>query len=168
MGMPPMGMFPGPMGIPGPGMGPFMPGPRPGLGGFGGPIGPVSNSTRSSHLHSACSRFVVLLSSPLVLPAQPVITASPQRLGMVTILVPVAPVWLLLQLLPILVLATRRASRQLLRLQPRSSSLLLPVTRPSLRLISYLPTFQRTRCTPTSTTRRKWSPTSTTSRLWKQ
>jgi hypothetical protein len=40
--MPPMGMFPGPMGIPGPGMGPFMPGLRPGLGGFGGPIGPVS------------------------------------------------------------------------------------------------------------------------------
>ena len=55
MGM--MGMFPGPMGIPGPvsvlndcrmdtsdakkGMGPFMPGLRPGLAGFGGPIGPV-------------------------------------------------------------------------------------------------------------------------------
>ena len=55
MGMP-MGMFPGPMGLPGPvrsvspprdllivqGMGPFMPGLRPGLAGFGGPIGPVS------------------------------------------------------------------------------------------------------------------------------
>lgn len=34
-----MGMFPGPMGMPGPGMGPFMPGLRPG---FGGPMGPVS------------------------------------------------------------------------------------------------------------------------------
>lgn len=39
MGMP-MGMFPGPMGMPGPGMGPFMPGLRPGLNGFGGPLGP--------------------------------------------------------------------------------------------------------------------------------
>ena len=58
----PMGMFPGsmgmpgPMGIPGPvnffsvwrdgtnrqGMGPYMPGLRPGLNGFGGPLGPVS------------------------------------------------------------------------------------------------------------------------------
>lgn len=56
MGMPPMGMYPGPMGIPGPGMGPFMPGLRPGLGGFGGPIGPVSDSAPSSHLHSACTR----------------------------------------------------------------------------------------------------------------
>ncbi|KAL7422817.1 hypothetical protein Q5752_002113 [Cryptotrichosporon argae] len=35
-----MGMFPGPMGMPGPGMGPFMPGLRPGLAGFGGPLGP--------------------------------------------------------------------------------------------------------------------------------
>lgn len=58
----PIGMFPGPMGMPGPmgipgpvsyaynyltqlntkGMGPFMPGLRPGLNGFGGPLGPVS------------------------------------------------------------------------------------------------------------------------------
>ncbi|WRT70644.1 uncharacterized protein IL334_007642 [Kwoniella shivajii] len=38
-----MGMFPGPMGIPGPGMGPFMPGLRPGMPGFGGPIGPNVN-----------------------------------------------------------------------------------------------------------------------------
>ncbi|OCF45693.1 hypothetical protein I317_00596 [Kwoniella heveanensis CBS 569] len=38
-----MGMFPGPMGIPGPGMGPFMPGLRPGMAGFGGPIGPNVN-----------------------------------------------------------------------------------------------------------------------------
>ncbi|RXK40622.1 hypothetical protein M231_02077 [Tremella mesenterica] len=36
----PFGMFPGPLGMPGPGMGPFMPGLRPGLTGFGGPIGP--------------------------------------------------------------------------------------------------------------------------------
>jgi hypothetical protein len=39
-----MGMFPGPMGMPGPGMGPFMPGLRPG---FGGPMGPVSRNERS-------------------------------------------------------------------------------------------------------------------------
>ncbi|WVQ86046.1 hypothetical protein IAT38_008214 [Cryptococcus sp. DSM 104549] len=41
--MGPMGMFPGPMGVPGPGMGPFMPGLRPGMSGFGGPIGPNVN-----------------------------------------------------------------------------------------------------------------------------
>ncbi|TYJ54390.1 hypothetical protein B9479_004978 [Cryptococcus floricola] len=38
-----MGMFPGPMGIPGPGMGPHMPGLRPGLNGYGGPLGPNVN-----------------------------------------------------------------------------------------------------------------------------
>ncbi|WVQ70693.1 hypothetical protein IAR50_000215 [Cryptococcus sp. DSM 104548] len=38
-----MGMFPGSMGIPGPGMGPHMPGLRPGLNGYGGPLGPNVN-----------------------------------------------------------------------------------------------------------------------------
>ena len=62
-----MGMFPGPMGIPGPvslkrfstvtksqGMGPFMPGLRPGLGGFGGPLGPVSTPCSFRSADSSC------------------------------------------------------------------------------------------------------------------